>query len=111
MPISTLLRDELVTTPVPDVFTHVAYDDFLTMWNAVKLPLLKGDSPESFFEMLARNGKSVAEVETIREAARPPLGCGGRRDRADGRCGGACPAGRRSRTRCISHIGAYFRQR
>jgi len=51
----------------PDVFIHVAHADFLRMWDIVRLPLLKGDSPESFFEMLARSGKDAVELQTIRE--------------------------------------------
>lgn len=57
----------LHTAPLPDVFTHVAHADFLRMWDIVRLPLLKGDSPESFFEMLARSGKDAAELEKVRE--------------------------------------------
>ncbi len=57
----------LNTAPPPDVFTHVAHADFLRMWDIVRLPLLKGDSPESFFEMLARSGKDAAELQKVRE--------------------------------------------
>ncbi|MEJ5309236.1 MAG: hypothetical protein WHX52_05660 [Anaerolineae bacterium] len=57
----------LNTALLPDVFTHVAYADFLRMWDIVRLPLLKGDSPESFFEMLARSGRDAAEVQKVRE--------------------------------------------
>jgi hypothetical protein len=57
----------LHTASLPDVFTHVAHADFLRMWDIVRLPLLKGDSPESFFEMLARSGKDTAELQKIRE--------------------------------------------
>lgn len=57
----------LQTAPLPDVFTHVAHADFLRMWDIVRLPLLKGDSPESFFEMLARSGKDAIELEKVRE--------------------------------------------
>lgn len=56
-----------LNTAPPDVFTHVAHADFLRMWDIVRLPLLKGDSPESFFEMLARSGKDAAEVQKVRE--------------------------------------------
>jgi hypothetical protein len=57
----------LHTASLPDVFTHVDHADFLRMWDIVRLPLLKGDSPESFFEMLARSGKGAAELQRIRE--------------------------------------------
>jgi hypothetical protein len=57
----------LYTAPLPNVFTHVAHADFLWMWDIVRLPLLKGDSPESFFEMLARSGKVAAELQKVRE--------------------------------------------
>jgi len=57
----------LQTAPLPDVFTHVAHADFLRMWDVVRLPLLKGDSPEAFFEMLARSGKDAAELAKVRE--------------------------------------------
>ena len=57
----------LHTASLPDVFTHVTHADFLRMWDIVRLPLLKGDSPESFFEMLARSGKDAAELQKIRE--------------------------------------------
>ncbi len=57
----------LSTAFLPDVFTHVAHADFLRMWDIVRLPLLKGDSPESFFEMLARSGKDAAELQRVRE--------------------------------------------
>lgn len=62
----TAVSGALNTAP-PDVFTHVAHADFLRMWDIVRLPLSKGDSPESFFEMLARSGKDVAELQKIRE--------------------------------------------
>jgi len=57
----------LNTAPPPDVFTHVAHADFLRMWDIVRLPLLKADSAESFFEMLARSGKDAAELQKVRE--------------------------------------------
>ncbi len=57
----------LHTAPLPNVFTHVTYADFLRMWDIVRLPLLKGDSPESFFEMMERSGKNIAELQSIRE--------------------------------------------
>ena len=57
----------LDTALLPDVFTHVAHADFLRMWDIVRLPLSKGDSPESFFEMLARSGKDAAELQKVRE--------------------------------------------
>ena len=56
-----------LNTAPPDVFTHVAHADFLRMWDIVRLPLLRGDSPESFFEMLARSGKDAAELQKVRE--------------------------------------------
>jgi len=56
-----------LNTAPPDVFTHVAHADFLRMWDIVRLPLSKGDSPESFFEMLARSGKDAVEVQNVRE--------------------------------------------
>ncbi|MBN2391742.1 MAG: hypothetical protein JXR84_13535 [Anaerolineae bacterium] len=57
----------LNTAPPPDVFTHVTHADFLRMWDIVRLPLRKGDSPESFFEMLMRSGKDAVELQRIRE--------------------------------------------
>ena len=57
----------LDTALLPDVFTHVAHADFLHMWDIVRLPLSQGDSPESFFEMLARSGKDAAELQKVRE--------------------------------------------
>jgi len=56
-----------LNTAPPDVFTHVAHADFLRMWDIVRLPLSKGDSPESFFGMLARSGREVAELQKVRE--------------------------------------------
>ncbi len=57
----------LNAAPLPDVFTHVAHADFRRMWDIVRLPLSKGDSAESFFEMLARSGKDGAELQKVRE--------------------------------------------
>ncbi|HQE92937.1 MAG TPA: hypothetical protein PLH19_10855 [Anaerolineae bacterium] len=57
----------LDTAPLPDVFTHVAHADFLRMWDIVHQPLLQGNSPESFFEMLARSGQDAAELQKVRE--------------------------------------------
>ncbi len=56
-----------LNTAPPDLFTHVAHADFLRMWDIVRLPLLKGDSPASFFAMLARSGKDAAELQKVRE--------------------------------------------
>jgi len=56
-----------LNTAPPNVFAHVAHADFLRMWDIVRLPLSKGDSPESFFEMLVRSGKGAAELQKIRE--------------------------------------------
>jgi hypothetical protein len=61
------VTEALHTASLPDVFTHVAHADFMRMWDIVRLPLLKADSPESFFEMLARSGKNAAELQKIRE--------------------------------------------
>jgi hypothetical protein len=63
----TAVGEALCAATVPDVFTHVAHADFLRMWDIVRLPLLKADSPESFFEMLARSGKDAAALQIIRE--------------------------------------------
>jgi hypothetical protein len=61
------VTEALHAASLPDVFTHVAHADFMRMWDIVRLPLLKADSPESFFEMLERSGKDAVELQTIRE--------------------------------------------
>jgi hypothetical protein len=59
--------ESMCMATVPDIFTHVARADFQRMWDIVRLPLLGGDSPESFFAMLARSGKNGAELQAIRQ--------------------------------------------
>ncbi len=51
---------------VPDVLTHVPHDAFQRMWEVVAPHVLDGAAPESFFELLARQGKSGAEIRLAR---------------------------------------------
>lgn len=57
----------LSAATIPDVLTHVPHAAFQAMWNLVQDHVLDGHAPESFFELLLREGRSNAEVQAIRE--------------------------------------------
>lgn len=56
------LRD----VPIPDVLAHIPHDALRRMWDVVKEPMMDGRTRESYFELLKRKGKTVAEVEAVR---------------------------------------------
>jgi len=49
---------------VPDIFKHVPYRALQEMWTAVKPHVLAGGTRVSYFEMLARLGKTNPEIQT-----------------------------------------------
>ena len=51
---------------IPNVLAHVPHDAFQAMWGIVEEHVMTGGTPESYFEMLKRNGKSSAEIQTVR---------------------------------------------
>jgi len=51
---------------LPHVLAHVPYDALRTMWVAVRPSMANGRSPEAYFEMLRRKGRSGAEIEAVR---------------------------------------------
>jgi len=57
----------LSAATVPDVLTHVPHAAFQAMWNLIQAHVINGHTPESFFELLQREGRPNAEVQVIRE--------------------------------------------
>ncbi|MCP4541911.1 MAG: hypothetical protein GY832_32680 [Chloroflexi bacterium] len=55
------LRDAVI----PNVLAHVPHDAFQAMWDIAKEHTLTGDTPESYFEMLKREGKTMAELQAV----------------------------------------------
>lgn len=51
---------------VPDVLTHIPHDAFQTMWDIIKEHAMDGTTPESYFEMLKRMGRTGAEIQAVR---------------------------------------------
>ncbi len=52
---------------VPNVLTHVPHDDFVRMWNVIRPYVLAGGAPESYFGLLEGQGRSSAEIQTVRQ--------------------------------------------
>ncbi len=52
---------------VPDLFTHVPHDAFQCMWQVARPYLQDGKTLESYFQMLARAGRSETEIEENRQ--------------------------------------------
>lgn len=59
--IASALNDAVI----PDVLGHISYDAFQAMWDIAKEHTLTGDTPESYFEMLKREGKTAAELQEV----------------------------------------------
>lgn len=57
----------LADVTMPDVFTHVAYADFVRMWDVFYPTLPYARTMDAFFMMLKRHGTSEAELHSIRE--------------------------------------------
>jgi hypothetical protein len=51
---------------IPDVFCHIPHGAFVKMWNALQPYALDGRTYESYLALLARRGRSEAEVLTAR---------------------------------------------
>ena len=47
---------------VPDVVTHIPHADLVRTWDIARSYALDGSSPESYFAMLARLGKTKADI-------------------------------------------------
>jgi hypothetical protein len=56
----------LYSGPIPDVLARVPHDALLGMWDIVKEHVMDGKTPESYFGMLSRLGKTAAEIEIVR---------------------------------------------
>lgn len=52
---------------IPNVMTHVPHDVFQAMWDIVEEHVMSGGTPESYFEMLRRLGKTSAEIQAVRQ--------------------------------------------
>jgi hypothetical protein len=63
----TAINSALINSDVPDVFTHITQAQFRAMWTIVQKPLADPSTPEAYFTMLKRAGKSEAELNRIRE--------------------------------------------
>lgn len=51
---------------IPNVLTYIPYDTLQTMWAIVKEHVMDGRTPESYFQMLERAGKTSAEIQAVR---------------------------------------------
>jgi len=64
-------RDALATAmdgaAIPDVFTHIPHSDLEEMWRVAKPHALGGGTPESYFAMLERSGKSAGQMRQVRQ--------------------------------------------
>jgi hypothetical protein len=64
----TTIASALKDAVIPNVLAHVPHDAFQAMWDIAKEHVMTGDTPESYFEMLKREGKTAAEIrEVIRQ--------------------------------------------
>ena len=50
---------------IPHVLTHVPHDAFQATWNIVEEYMLTGGTPQSYFEMLKREGRADSEIQEI----------------------------------------------
>jgi hypothetical protein len=55
----------LSDVPVPDILTHVPHGVFQAMWDIAKAHVVDGSTPESYFKMLRRLGKTDAELQEV----------------------------------------------
>jgi hypothetical protein len=62
---STVVASALNDAVIPNVLTHVPHEAFRAMWDITKEYTLTGDTPESYFEMLKREGKTMAEIQEM----------------------------------------------
>ena len=62
---SPAIVSALNDTEIPYVLTHVPHSAFQAMWDIVKEHMLTGGTPESYFEMLEREGRTDAEVQEV----------------------------------------------
>ena len=56
----------LSQSSIPDIFTHVPHAALCSMWSIVQDYVLERGTPDSYFDMLARTGKSPTEVRDLR---------------------------------------------
>lgn len=57
----------LSAASVPDVLTHVPHEAFQAMWDIVRGPVMNGHSPQSYFELLRRQGIPSADLQAIQQ--------------------------------------------
>ncbi len=50
---------------IPHVLTHVPHDAFQAMWDIVEEYMLTGGTPESYFEMLKREGRTDSQIQEV----------------------------------------------
>jgi hypothetical protein len=62
---STAVKSALREAVIPNVFVHIPHNAFQAMWAIAKEYVMTGDTPESYFEMLKRAGKTAAELQEV----------------------------------------------
>jgi hypothetical protein len=58
----------LVSAQIPDVLRYIPHHVLSRMWTIVGPHALNGRTPESFYSMLERMGKSDTEIQVVRES-------------------------------------------
>ena len=61
------IASALEQSPIPQVFTHVAWDDLSRMWDLVKPHVMDRGSAESYFSMLERIGIEREELVSTKQ--------------------------------------------
>ena len=61
------VRSTLNIAEIPDIFTHVSWNDFQRTWQIAQPYLLSGHTLDAYFEFLKRKGMSANEIEQARE--------------------------------------------
>ncbi len=56
----------LENASIPNLLTYIPYDTLQTMWVITKKYVMDGGTPESYYEMLERAGKTSAEIQAVR---------------------------------------------
>jgi hypothetical protein len=60
------IASALKAATIPDTLTHIPLDAFQRMWAVIGAHVLNGSTPQSYFEMLERDGITGAELEETR---------------------------------------------
>jgi hypothetical protein len=64
---SPVLHQALEKAQVPNVLNHVPHAAFQHMWEIVQIHVLKHSSPDTFVEMIIRNGATAEETQIVRQ--------------------------------------------